>query len=313
VRTDNQGDSIWSHAYGGSSNDYAYSIIETSDSGYLMAGETISFGSGYYDMLLVKTDTQGDSLWASTYGGIGGESAESVIETGDHNYILAGYTSSFGSGASDMWLVCVEGPTRPDIEMSAARLNFGRVTIGEQADLPLTVYNIGNGTLVLYDIFSNLMVFSSNWNPADSLVLPGDSLELTVTFAPDDTVTFTDSLFVVNNSGFCHVDLIGQGDMPPGIGQDIKSAIPKEFALRQPYPNPFNPSTTLSFSLPEATEVQLTVYDISGREVARLVNGWRNAGAHEVTFDGSRLASGIYLASLQAGDFSQIQKMALVK
>jgi hypothetical protein len=212
-----------------------------------------------------------------------------------------------------MWLVCVEGPPHPDIEMSTGRLIFGTVTIGEQADLPLTVYNVGNGTLVLYDIFCNLTVFSSDWNPADSLVLPGDSLELTVTFAPDDTVTFTDSLIVENNSGFCHADLTGQGVRPPGIGDAFFNAMSKAFSLRDPYPNPFNPITTLRFSLPEAARVNLSVYDISGCPVAELVNGWRQAGSHEVTFDGSELASGIYIYHLEAGEYSASGKMVLMK
>ena len=88
---------------------------------------------------------------------------------------------------------------------------------------------------------------------------------------------------------------------------------PKSFILHDPYPNPFNPITDISFELPGAGFVNLTVYDISGRVVANLVHDWRKAGTYKVTFDGSNLASGVYLYQLQAGEFSAIRKMVLTK
>jgi hypothetical protein len=87
----------------------------------------------------------------------------------------------------------------------------------------------------------------------------------------------------------------------------------EEFALNGVYPNPFNPTTTLSYALPEAAKVTLNVYDVSGRLVAEVVNGWRNAGVHDVLFDGSGLASGIYVFTLTAGDYNTTGKMVLMK
>jgi hypothetical protein len=78
-------------------------------------------------------------------------------------------------------------------------------------------------------------------------------------------------------------------------------------------PNPFNPTTAISYQLSAVSFVNLSVYDISGRKVAELVNGMRDAGSHSVTFDGSGLASGIYLYRLTAGDFSAVQKLVLLK
>lgn len=87
----------------------------------------------------------------------------------------------------------------------------------------------------------------------------------------------------------------------------------EEFALNDAYPNPFNPTAVLSFQLPVASFVSLTVYDISGRLVADLVNGWRDAGVHDVTFDAADLASGVYLVRLQAEGFIQTRKILLIK
>jgi hypothetical protein len=84
-------------------------------------------------------------------------------------------------------------------------------------------------------------------------------------------------------------------------------------SLHAAIPNPFNPTTVARFELQAASLVKLTVYDISGREVAKLVDGWSGAGSHEVTFDGSSLPSGIYFAKLQAGEYAGAQKLVLLK
>jgi len=91
------------------------------------------------------------------------------------------------------------------------------------------------------------------------------------------------------------------------------SLSPLAFSLERPSPNPFNPSTTLSYSLPNSGEISLTVYDIQGREICSLYEGYQAAGNHQAVFDGSQLASGIYFAVLQAGEFRQAQKLALIK
>ncbi len=89
--------------------------------------------------------------------------------------------------------------------------------------------------------------------------------------------------------------------------------IPTEFTIGQNYPNPFNPPTRIRFALPEDTEVRIVIYDLLGRQVAVLVNGDLRAGYHTVTFDASRLASGMYIYRMDAGNFSETRKMTLIK
>lgn len=91
------------------------------------------------------------------------------------------------------------------------------------------------------------------------------------------------------------------------------ASAPSEFKLQGASPNPFNPTTTIRFQMPQAGLVNLKVYDMAGRLVATLVNGMREAGGHEVTFDGSNLSSGVYLYSLTAGAYSATGKMILAK
>jgi len=91
--------------YGGTDDDYAYSVQQTSDGGYIVAGETWSFGAGSWDIFLIKTDTNGNIIWAKTYGGTDWDVARSVQHTSDGGYIVAGYTRSFGAGSDDIFLI----------------------------------------------------------------------------------------------------------------------------------------------------------------------------------------------------------------
>jgi hypothetical protein len=102
---------------------------------------------------------------------------------------------------------------------------------------------------------------------------------------------------------------------PFALGPDLTSvsAKPSKFTISSAYPNPFNPTTTLTYSLPAAAEVTLSIYDISGRLLTTLVDGYRDAGIHEVLFDASGLASGIYLARIEAGSRSAVRKLMLLK
>jgi len=95
-------------------------------------------------------------------------------------------------------------------------------------------------------------------------------------------------------------------------GGDL-SELPADFELLQNYPNPFNPSTNIAFSLPTSAHVTLTVHSILGQEVAVLVNKTMVGGRHVVTFDASKLSSGVYLYRLTAGEFTQTRVMNLVK
>jgi hypothetical protein len=91
------------------------------------------------------------------------------------------------------------------------------------------------------------------------------------------------------------------------------SGLPREFLLCQNYPNPFNPSTTIRYGLPERSHVSISVYNTLGQQVATPVNGEMEAGYHEVQFDASWLASGVYLYRLQAGSFVETRKLVLVR
>lgn len=216
IRTDSMGNEEWSQNFGWIGWDDGYSVTQTQDGGYIVAGWTVgSYGLGD-DAFLVKTDSSGTVEWMEMYGGTGSECAHSIQQIQDGSYIITGYTLSYGPGGYDVWLI------RLAPETAVNRL-FG---------------------------------------------IPPEA------------------------------EILGT---------------PSEFALAQNYPNPFNATTTISFQLPVASRTDLKIYDISGRFITEIINGWRDAGQHEVTFDGSNLASGIYVYELRAGDFISSGKMVLIK
>ena len=104
-KTDASGNIIWTKTYGGANWDFAYSIRQTSDGGYIVAGGTTSYGNGNEDMYLVKLNASGDTTWTKTFGGTDDEEAKSVKQTKDGGYILTGFTKSFGDNTGDIYTI----------------------------------------------------------------------------------------------------------------------------------------------------------------------------------------------------------------
>lgn len=130
------------------------------------------------------------------------------------------------------------------------------------------------------------------------------------------------SLYVGAGSDLCAATITINGtfggggtfcNQPVDVETEEDLGTPKEFSLSQNYPNPFNPTTTISFSIPSSAFTSLKVYDILCKEVATLVNEERSAGEYKITFDASNFTSGVYLYRLNAGNYTNIKKMILMK
>jgi hypothetical protein len=96
-------------------------------------------------------------------------------------------------------------------------------------------------------------------------------------------------------------------------GPTAPLAVQKKYELTQNYPNPFNPTTTISYRIPQHEFVTLKIYDLLGKEVAVLVNEVKNAGQYNVQWNASALPSGTYFYKIQAGNFTEVKRMLLIK
>ena len=129
----------------------------------------------------------------------------------------------------------------------------------------------------------------------------------------NSTVQFHNSGYATNHNVWPSISI----NIQDNLSVDDK-LIPKTFALHQNYPNPFNPNTNIRFDLPKDTKVQIIVYDILGRLIKNIINMNQNAGFKSVQWDGKnnfgeKVPSGVYLYSIEAGDFNQTKKMLLLK
>ncbi|MDY6864928.1 MAG: hypothetical protein SVY15_03010 [Halobacteriota archaeon] len=105
IKTDSNGNEEWNRTFGGEGGDAAFSILQTADGGYILAGGTGSYDAGMIDAWLIKTDSNGNEEWNRTYGGRDYDLGMSARQTKDGGYILVGYTESYGAGKEDAWLI----------------------------------------------------------------------------------------------------------------------------------------------------------------------------------------------------------------
>lgn len=142
-------------------------------------------------------------------------------------------------------------------------------------------------------------------NPGiDSVTLLGNYTE--------DVINLTYIVYFAFGGGTANGILSMEKQTATGV-EDAPRALPTRLTLRQNYPNPFNPSTTIRYELPEGSDLVLTVYNSLGVEVARLVEGRREAGVHSAVFDARAISSGVYFIQLKAGREVRIVKMALLR
>jgi hypothetical protein len=236
---------------------------------------------------------------------------------------VLGFTEYGPPGDISVDLTYVSGSPVPasggDVFFDVFVENYGTVAYDFDAWLDVE-YEGGLPTTVVLRPFSNYLPGWSINRPDTFFPVPG-------TYAPGNyTMTgrvgehpgnvWDESGFPFVKSGSYEGEFIPprpEGVPDPFDNIDKGVMVPDDFAVQSTYPNPFNPATTISYALPEAGKIKLAVYDISGRQVATLADGWRNSGIHDAVFDASHLASGIYLVRLQTDRAEAISKIVLMK
>ena len=246
IRVDRDGNLLWTKTYRGYDSEYGYSVDQTSDGGYIIVGYTSSFETGGCDVWLLKTDTNGDTLWTRTYGGTKNDLGYSVDQTSEGGYIIAGYTESYGPAGYDVLLLKVSGTSIPDISVLDTVIDFYEVETGDTAKDTLLIRNLGNGDLVIDSIILTNQVDFMVLDTGSFVIGQGDSMNIRVLCTPEDTGIKTGELKIYSNDPdepIVDVILICYA-----VG--VTETRPRTFGLSQNIPNPFTKFTVIKYQLP---------------------------------------------------------------
>ena len=271
-----------------------WSFFTGPGSGVVTRTYSVTDGWNMVSVPLVVTDARKTSLfWTATSGAFDYESGYFVKDTLENG---KGYWLKF---SGDQTVDITGSVLERDTADVLARWNI----IGSISG-PVAVTSIVSDPPGMHT--SDFFGYGAGYSTADT-IWPGKAYWVKVS---------EDGKLVLSTSGLStaagRIRILPTAELPP-LPPPTKGEMPKAYALDQNYPNPFNPSTVVSYALPFGGHVTLKVFNILGQEVARLVEGIRQAGYNSVVFEAGNLPSGIYIYRLTAGDFSQVRKMVVLR
>jgi len=307
IKTDINGDSLWTRVYGGAESDIGHSVQQTTDGGYIITGRTISYGAGASDVYLIKTASNGDSIWTRTFGGATGDAGYSVQQTIDGGYIIAGRTSIFNSldvylikttsTGDSIWTQVFGGSMKTDEGHSVQQtIDGGYIVVGE-------TWSYGSGETDIYLI---------------KTTSTGDSLWTQVYGGADYDRGY--SVQQTSDNGYIitgHTQSFGPGDTDVYlIKTDVNGVAVEETIISTPnnfsysINNISNNNIALQFSLKESCNLEFNIYDASGRYVSTPIIGNYQAGVYNVNFTTD--VKGIYFFNLTTNKFSENGKFIVI-
>ncbi|MCD4707500.1 MAG: T9SS type A sorting domain-containing protein [Candidatus Sabulitectum sp.] len=326
VKTDSSGDTDWIRTYGGADEDKAWSVQQTLDGGYIIAGFTESAGAGSYDVWLIKTNSSGDILWTETYGGAGADYGYSVQQTTDSGYIIAGRTESFGAGSSDVWLIKTT---------SSGDTLWAETYGGTGADAGHSVQQTLDGGYIISGYTETGVSYDAWLVRTDSsggvlwTETYGDA-GMDVGYAVQQT---TDGGYAIAGyttsygAGSYDVYLIKTEPESAGIAEDQIQVANQPFINFRISPNPFSATAEIRFQTADtggevdtycSAPVTLNIYDMRGRLVRSFLPFSSHLShIHSVLWDGRNnsgtiITSGIYYCRLSQGNYTETKKVLFV-
>ena len=205
-------------------------------------------------------------------------------------------------------------PQAPIMELSNDSLYFGAVVAGQAVTRQTTIYNTGMLDLEVEELnITGSELFTTTFS--DATIEPGDSVDVVFQFAPTEQITEATATVTVVVSGIENQTItLYAGE----VLSTESNFIPSQYILYQNHPNPFNPVTTLRYDLPEDALVSIDIYDLMGRNIRSLVNSNQSAGYRSIQWNatnnlGESVSAGMYIYTIQAGEFRQTKKMVLLK
>jgi len=315
LKTDSLGEQMWTKYYGGDEWDFGNSICETSEGGYIVAGQTNSFGAGGFDVYLLRIDSSGDTLWTKTYGGINDDIGYSICKTSDEGYIITGYTSSFGAGWEDVYLVKIDSVGDTVWTRTYGGTDYDRgYSVCETSDSGYIIggwtrsFGEGSGDMYLIktDAFGDTL-----WTRTFGSVNYDQGLSVQETSDGGYIITGYTASFGAGNYDVYLVKTDEFGNV--GIKKE-RNSLPKIACaeLFPARPNPFREKTIISYELKTygSTLITLKIYDTVGRLVKTLVNKKQKTGSYSVICNGKNergrnVKSGIYFCNLRIENYKE--------
>ncbi|MCP4581948.1 MAG: T9SS type A sorting domain-containing protein [candidate division Zixibacteria bacterium] len=308
LKLDSNGDTDWVRTFGGSGYEEGFSVQQTADGGYMLAGTKDVSGRGW-DFYLIKTDSSGIADWSYTYGGDVTDHCTSAQQTSDGGYIMFGETDSNIPNSSLALKVNSDGD-------SIWCKNYSRST----GDYGWSVDQTSDGGYIFGGYSNNPGYRDDYWFVRTDA--NGDTLWMKTVGHGDDQRAYcilqsSDGGYVLAgessepNPTFGDFFVVKLNANPSAIDNDI--SLPSSFQLSQNYPNPFNASTEIRYSLAELMEINISIFDALGRKVESLYDGVQQAGQYAISWDASDQPSGIYFARLNSMDKTESIRMLLLK
>jgi hypothetical protein len=322
IKYDASGNELWVARYNAQlwGHDRAFAIaVDGNGNAYVTGGSVVGVTS--FDYATVKYDASGNQLWVARYTGPGNNTDNALsiaLDAGGNVYVTGasegdGTYSDYATIKYDalgnmFWVARYNGP--------ANSTDWPRcVAVDGGGNVYVTGGSLGSGLNSDYATIKYNSAGAEQWVARYNA--PGnnndDANALALDAAGNVHVTGL-SVGIGTGDDYCTIKYSG-GEEPwlPVEATVLGQPLPQECRLEQNYPNPFNAATVLSYQLPVASHVSLRIYDTAGRLVQTLVDGWRSAGTHELTFDASDLPSGMYIYRIQTGEWTESGKMVLVK
>lgn len=217
---------------------------------------------------------------------------------------------AFNSDLSIHAAVVPAANTTPNLAESEQLLDFGEVLVGEMKPRMFGLYSTGLDPVTIRNVSASEESFDVDF-PGETTLRTGEAVWFTVSFtAPDDQVHAADLVIESNDESPPNVTIVGSGMVSV---EEENAQTPLTFGLSTPYPNPFNSTTRIDYSLDLAGTVKLALFDISGRQIKTLVDGVIPSGRHSATLIANDLPAGLYIVKLEAGFRTSSAKVLLVK